>query len=372
MINRKNWAKLLVITLFLIPTVCKSQKVCSEALSEAENMYDMGRLYEISELLHDCIENGFTREEKVRAYKLLSIVNLYLDQFAEADQTYLALLKLNPEYQPNPLIDPAELIYLHDQFNTTPKWSLILGSLGMNLTQVKVINSYSLDGLGDLGFVDFGEPGANVRTNDKNYSLSAGLSLGAGIEYNFTDRLSAGSGVWVNSRRFKVRENLLKHSSQPQDQYSVSYSFNEDQYAAEIPLYLKFGFPEMKFKPYIIGGIAFSYLWNAQANNLRLERSQDETLIPVTGPGVSVIDNRRAFNYALLFGAGIRYKIDKNYLALELRMNAAFKNMVKANARYSNPEMLYPYMYVDDDMRLNVAALSLSYIRPLYNPRKRK
>ena len=119
MINRMNWAKLLVIALFLIPTVSKSQKVCSEALSEAENMYDMGRLYEISELLHDCIENGFTREEKVRAYKLLSIVNLYLDQFAEADQTYLALLKLNPEYQPNPLIDPAELIYLHDQFNTT-------------------------------------------------------------------------------------------------------------------------------------------------------------------------------------------------------------------------------------------------------------
>ena len=72
-----------VIILFSIPTISIAQDQCAVALSEAEDKYDQGRLYEIPEILESCLEYGFSKEEKIRAYRLLTLSYLFLDYYDE-------------------------------------------------------------------------------------------------------------------------------------------------------------------------------------------------------------------------------------------------------------------------------------------------
>jgi hypothetical protein len=80
-----------LLLLVLFPWGLVAQTSCSEQLRVAQRRYDEGLLDDIPKLISSCLENGFSKEEKMNAYKLLIQTYLYSDATAMADETMVAV-----------------------------------------------------------------------------------------------------------------------------------------------------------------------------------------------------------------------------------------------------------------------------------------
>jgi hypothetical protein len=94
-------------------------------------------------------------------------------------------------------------------------------------------------------------------------------------------------------------------------------------------------------------------------------------------PEISTTELRNQFNYSLLLGAGISYKIGLNYLVFEARYSNGMMNMVNSENRWREDfaegrALKFPSGHVDDDFKLNSVAIFVGFVKPLYKPRKIK
>jgi len=83
---------------------------CTASLDKAKASYQDGKLYEIPPALEECLQGGFTREQRVEAYELLSLTYLYIDDPDKADESYLNLLRADPEWRPDSTTEVDMLI----------------------------------------------------------------------------------------------------------------------------------------------------------------------------------------------------------------------------------------------------------------------
>ncbi len=84
----------------------------SDCLRNSQQKFNIGHLNEIPTSLEECLDKKnlkteFTiKEEEIQAFKLLTLVYIYLDDQRNANKSILRLLKSDPEHQPDPQ-DPA-------------------------------------------------------------------------------------------------------------------------------------------------------------------------------------------------------------------------------------------------------------------------
>ena len=88
-----------VFSVFTLINVNLKAQDCTETLTQARNLFNEGVIESIPQMLEACIENGFNKEEKVQAYKLLIQAYLFEDNIVEAENTLLKLKKTNPVYE---------------------------------------------------------------------------------------------------------------------------------------------------------------------------------------------------------------------------------------------------------------------------------
>jgi hypothetical protein len=113
-------------------TLLIAQSECSQLIRQAEDKFELGRLYEVTDLLSRCTSNSnLSDEERVEALRLQTLSYLYLDYFEQADESYLQLLKTNPLYEVDLINDPNELIKHHQKFTTKPFISFHVIKLGV-------------------------------------------------------------------------------------------------------------------------------------------------------------------------------------------------------------------------------------------------
>ena len=114
-----------------------------QTLSHAESEFSAGHFYAIPSILQKCLQGqGFSREQKVRAYLLLSQVYLVIDDPIAAEDSYLKLLKAEPEYVADENKDPIDVVYLSKKFTATPIFTPHLRA-GVNTTFFRSIYSIS-------------------------------------------------------------------------------------------------------------------------------------------------------------------------------------------------------------------------------------
>src|SRR5688500_5368778 len=71
---------LLCVVVLSVGGYAHAQSTCAQTLRLAQSIYDQGRLHELPQLLDNCLkENQFNDEEKVNAYKLLTLTYIYLE-----------------------------------------------------------------------------------------------------------------------------------------------------------------------------------------------------------------------------------------------------------------------------------------------------
>jgi opacity protein-like surface antigen len=374
--NRKNIKHLcrllcVAIGLFFMTDVY-SQDLCTRNLQEANESLNLGRFIEVDTLLRKCIKSGFTKQERIEALELLALSKLYLDDMEKADSIYLELLTLDPEHTVNPLIDPPDLIFLHQSFRTEPifSWST---SIGMTYTFPSVIHD------------DFIYPSTLVRYNDqqsqnivpiKDYKPSMGFLMGFNMDFMIYNDIYAGWGFNYSRTVYKYKAqyltDLFAPSSATQLFYESTFSQNLDWIS--IPVSIKYQFGKIKLKPYVLGGGSYHALIRSRHNDLTREKVAGSAETKIERGSSNDTDSKNRTNFSLNLGAGFMYKTNGiDYIVVELRYSKFLKNISNGSTRYGdidNQTNIILYGVALDDYNLTSFDLTVKFLRPFYKPKK--
>ena len=102
--------------LFLVtwPLAATAQTPCGSSLAVAQGLYVRGAFADVESTLTPCLDGGrVSPAERVRAYRLLALSALQQGRLVDAKLAALSLLNIDPDYEPDPALDPpsyADLI----------------------------------------------------------------------------------------------------------------------------------------------------------------------------------------------------------------------------------------------------------------------
>jgi len=349
--SKRFYLAFYIFLLFTVPAL--SQNTCEQVLFQADAEFRAGHFYGIPSMLKSCLERGFSNEQKVRAYLILTQTYLILDDPIAADDSYLKLLKADPEYVANPARDPIDVYYLSKKFTTTPVFTPHL-RIGFNTSRPRTIQELTTSG----------------TPLDRKEIFKLGFQFGVGLDWNLNNNWSVCAEGNFAYKDFK-RE-------------SKGYSRNDVQIMQEkntgfdIPLYVKYSDDSGKIRPFGYAGLALNLLTSDKVsldftdNTLNSEIGIKQTSVN----NQNILYKRNLFNYSLVFGGGVKYKLGRDFVYADLRYMAGLSNLTKPDKNYydENDEFdlsLTNYQFVSDFFRLDNLSLSLGYIHPIYDPRKK-
>jgi hypothetical protein len=340
----------LIVGLLSIINLAFAQRFnCAETLNQAQQQFDDGHLYSIPSVLKPCLDNGFNKTQKIEAFLILTRTYLLIDDPISAEDSYLKLLALDPEYRIDRENDPVDIVYLDEKFTTTPIF-ILFGRIGLNASNASEISNYGVD---------------NTDLTRESYNAVLGFNIGGGTELNITDNFSFGLELDFSSKAYEYKNTLFEGDLQ---------TLIERQTSLEVPVFVKYRTHFNKIQPFVYGGISFQYLLSANAEVSLIDRyitgEGDVTEFSITGPNENLNDMRNSFNKNIIGGIGLNYRIGYSYIFVDARYSFGMNNIVKSDKQYSSRSLLYNYAFVDDFKRINTVSLSFGYIKPLYKPRK--
>ncbi len=328
-----------------------SQENCASKIQEAQNLYDQGLIEEIPQMLAPCMEEGFNRSQKIEAYKLIIRSYLFDDNQFEAEKTMVEFLKKYPEYEIMPN-DPIDFKYLFESYRTTSVFSFG-PTVGFNLTDPRIMEPFTL----------FDKD----RTSTKN-QMKPGFNLGFGI------------GKYI-SRKFllNLEFNFVSNSYSFEDEIRIPVSgsidaintitYIERMRKIEWPLTLVYEFAIRKSHYYIRGGFSAAKITSVAGHP---SRKYSEEQPAITNDYEDISDFRKNILYGGILGGGMRYKVPRGMITLDLRVNIGLNNIVRSDRRYDNQNFVTKYYYLDDDFAINTVSLSAGYYVSFYKPKKQR
>jgi len=343
------WKSALFMGLVFISGVVSAQQSCTDKLKTAEELYEMGQIDKVEPLLDDCLRNGFDKEQKVKAYRLLALCYLYYNEEEKATTMMAELLKVDPEYRINRSKDPSEFIYLHNKFRTRP---------------VCIIGFKAGGGL--LGFADMKNfNDINSAHANGSYQPNASLIGGVSVEVPVYKSLAVSTEVLYNLYSYTYsREQVLNYTD---------IEMTEDISSLNVPLLLQWNFEGKDFTPYINAGMNFSLLLKSSATFNRLDSDGTFSQEPISGT-IDLSESRNAMNMGLCGSIGFRWKniLGKGYLSAEVRHVRNLKSHVEAADRAQDLEMVYSYLTTDNTMKMYQTYFFVSYKIPIYLAKQKR
>jgi hypothetical protein len=333
---------------------------CEETLGKAEDEFSVGRFFGIPVILNDCLSQ-FSRDQRFRAYLLLAQTYLLIDDQQKAEQSYIEVLKADPEFVPNEQTESIDIVNLSKKFTSTAIFTPH-AKAGLVLALPRVVR-YS-EAYGTSVEVD------NI--------FNPGWNVGAGIEWNVTRNWGVGSELFISYKAFRQTragifgQDVVDRRSQ--------------QWWIDIPLYLRYSDNLGKWRPFGYAGYSFNFLLLSR----NLYEFTDFTSsgggdgeapfqVPNSGPAVNVRPKQHMVNRSFIMGAGIKYKFGRDFLMAELRYVGGLNILQRQDRLYYDDTeglTLDPtptrYAYVSDFFRLDNLIFNVGYVRPLYQPRKIK
>lgn len=344
----------------LLSVVAVAQNDCEAILTKATDEFNAGHFYGLPAILKPCMDaNSFSNEQLVRVYQLLTQTYLILEDPIGAEQSYLNLLKANPEYISTPDRDPIDVVYLSKKFTATPVFSWYVNA-GGNITMPRVIKETIVnDG------------------SDTEYTLRPRWTVGGGLIWNANDRITLETGLSLTNSSFRYFENKIFVRD--------NLEMLETQYSVLLPVSLKYTYVRKKLSPYVYAGISLSGLISANQRYLFSDKTPEYVGNEIVGEAVQTTEGdqnitfrRDRLNRAFHVGVGARLKYKLDYLFVDIRYSVGMNNaviddhLVRKEGVAGSDLSAFSVAYVDDQFRLDQAMVQVGYIWPLYKPRKLK
>ena len=353
----------------LIPQYGRAQTIdCEQTIALATEEYNAGHFYNVPSMLNECLTR-FNRDQRQRAFLLLTQTYLLLDDPIGAQRSYLEVLWANPEFLPDEKLHAIDIVYLSKRFTATPKFSWFVGA-GTNVSVARLIH--------DIDIAD---------DDNESYSLRPGYSVGVGGEYSYNDNLKV--RLEANFFQTSYQANAGQHFDW--DRKTVI----DRQSWVNIPAYLCYSDNVGTYRPYGYIGYSVSSMLADKASitleeidkgTSTQEGEEPETKsTEVTSPDFDFLERRNRINQSVIFGGGVRYKVGLDFVFVELRYSAGLKNIIKPEYIYGNPTYdrtsaewvmsstsATGFAHADDLFRLDNISISFGFLRPLYKPRELK
>ncbi|MFC2087771.1 outer membrane beta-barrel protein [Bacteroidota bacterium] len=336
--------------LLLVGIIAAQEEECAVKLDQAQRLYEQG-IIEIEDMLKDCFEEGFTKEEKQRAYKLLISSNIFDDNLIKADSLMYQFLSDYPEYQ---LVttDPEDFVYLFNSYRTEPIVTLGI-TAGINRADIRVIEPYGV--------------------HDQN--TSSGEYKGQAISYTFgikairklipklelhLDLLYQQNVYQYDLENFQIDDPSKKREDIHLDKYSVT--------KLSFPLTLTYDYEFRGLLPYARAGIGMSMMQSSSTTPSRFAAS-DVDFTDIEGSALDITSHFKKLHVDAIIGGGIKFPIPKGNIFMDLRYNIGLNNIIKVK---NNTELQSRYGYEFDDYALNNFAVTVGWVYSIYRPKKRE
>jgi hypothetical protein len=340
----------IVIILLLLLSVIKlnAQTNCMNTLKEAKELYEQGLIEDIPKMLSECMEYGFTRAQRIEAYKLIIMAYLFDDNQFEAEKIMDEFLKKFPEYEVMPN-DPVEFTYLLESYKTSSVYSINL-FLGSNFSNPRITEPFTA--------VDQN----NTKSNNK---FSRGFNIGVGVSRNLVKELNINLAVFYSSH--SIAKSDVTTSLDAGSTSEIQVNSKESLKKFDLPLSFTYNFGKGNLSYFARLGGMFSYVSNSSLN---VERTVTGNT-PIS-KNFDIKDIRSKYYYSLLAGVGVEYKVPRGYVVLDLRYNYGLNNMSNNEDRFKNQELWSSYYYLDDNFKLDYFTINLGYYFTIYRSNRNK
>lgn len=323
-----------------------AQTACALTLRAARTTYDEGRLQEIPTLLEACLKSGFTRQEAVEAYKLLTLSYIYLEEPDRANDAMLSLLRTDPYFEVNASVDAAEFIALYRTFRTWPVYR-VGAKAGVNATMPNV-----------TAYADAIES-ANVT-----YTPVINFMSGLVFEIPVAKKLTLNPELYFHIRSFDYKSALTL----PGNLENLSEG-KEVQSGITLPVSLQYALAHSKLNPYVSLGLSADYLLKASItmNRLRVNANsiQERTF--------DVTSSRKRININAIASAGIKTRLGGGFVVAEMRLAYGLSPINETRSAFTIDDyLLFDNGYADNTISLSTLSLSVGYIYNVFNPKKLK
>ncbi|MDQ3536505.1 MAG: PorT family protein [Bacteroidota bacterium] len=348
-----------MILVILYTNVC-AQNNCTQSLKLAEKKLESGHLREVPDIVSDCLHKKlFSSEEMLKAYKLLTITYLYLDDSLNAENYFYKLLKGFPTFKINESVEPSELVNLYHTYRTLPLYSYGL-QFGANISHVTPTVLYGID---------------NLSQRREDYQHQIGYSGGLRFEVPLTRRLFINTGPDFSVVKYKNIRSLSTSGLQVENDINYNFNevhFSENQSWLSLPLLIGTSIGRSHVEHYLYGGASAGYLISAKAMVSRKFTNSSNSANEIKGPDVNVKSLRTGFNFSGIIGTGLKIKTGLNQVNIEAQYDMGLTNIINGSRRYSSSQLINRYGYLDNDARLSLFTLKGSYMFIRYKPKKIK
>lgn len=333
---------LLITFVFLTLISLRAQNTCGDQLKVAQRRFDDGLLDDIPQLLENCMKSGFTKEEKTNAYKLLIQTYLFSENQEKADEVMLKFLNEFPSYS-IATNDPKEFVNLFGTYRTKPIFKLEL-KLSASFLMPNMVEPFGVSNINKVTPTYKTKPGIAAELNYLNtlyknfdYSIGASLTISS---YSYTNR--------------------------PFDYSTVTGTFKNTFIG--FPCAVKYNYKIKGVNLFAKGGFEFIYLLKSTVDLKRVDKIVGRTE-PITGTE-DLIGSQNVFDFKPLLGIGVSFKIGRNWLNISTGYKFSTMSQLNKKKFYSNSTLESKYLFAPDKLLLNQSHISVSFIRPVYKPKK--
>jgi hypothetical protein len=325
---------ILFILMCLLGFTINAQSKCDYSLYEANKMYDKGLIYDAVQLLEPCfIQDNLAASEKFDAARLLALCYLYLDNNDSAEFYVKKMLKLKPDYQKYPNIDPHGLTVILNKYEVVKSLELGL-STGLSLNQVQVIKNYS------------------TANTPSTYNSKIGLRGGLLLEYHMRNKFSLLMNPSVSTMSY---ERSLENVSGSKKDYSELIS------SFSIPIFIRKYQPIGKWNLHYEAGIEWNWIMRSFAD-VQSTNLLDKSVIQSSTETTSY---RNRGLMAARLGVGASKPFGKGTLSVTFNYVDFLTNFVDPDRRYDNSDFIISSQYIDSDFRISSFGMFVSYQVPI-------
>ncbi len=110
----------------ILSSPAEAQYQCVQELAKAEKLHAEGQFDEALQRIRTCLsKGGLSKTDSVQAFLLLAKIQHAQDEYKKAEEGLRIVLRLSPEWRPNPNDKPSFIKFAHEVIIThevTKKW----------------------------------------------------------------------------------------------------------------------------------------------------------------------------------------------------------------------------------------------------------
>jgi hypothetical protein len=309
--------RIFTIILLLFNISLFAQSNCERNLEDARSDYSTGNLYAIPGKLTDCLKEGFTKNEKIEAYRLLTLTYLNINQNEKAKESFIKLLNIKTDYRATPGVDPPELYSLYRKIDTDPKY-FIGAIVGINYNTIQIQKLY--------------QTGTVRGATDVNYQGSYAFQGGGQFILPILKNFWVKAEALYQNQRFDFTQTSLTYNNteNPGNTEFTEYLFSSTNHGINLNLSARNVIDNYSLKPFVEYGISGRY--NINYNFLEYTSSYSPSADQGLVDEIDMTKFRNQVNVGFHLNVGTMIKMGENYG--ELKIGAS--KFLLVHASYAN------------------------------------